>query len=83
MGAQRKRRRSKNRWSRFFRALQFSEELGAHHRWSFRTTATLFSGKSDFQDIMLLSTPTFGTVLVLDGRTQSAEADEQARGPMQ
>ncbi len=35
-----------------------------------------FSGKSEFQDILILETRGYGKMLVLDGRVQSAEDDE-------
>ena len=37
---------------------------------------TIYSGKTRFQQIQVLDTYTFGRCLILDGKTQSAEADE-------
>ena len=36
-----------------------------------------YSGRSDFQQIAVLRSPVFGKMLVLDGDTQSAQADER------
>jgi spermidine synthase len=36
-----------------------------------------FSGRSDFQQIAVVSTPVFGKMLILDGDTQSAQGDEK------
>lgn len=36
-----------------------------------------YSGRSEFQQIALLRSPVFGKMLVLDGDTQSAQADEK------
>jgi spermidine synthase len=36
-----------------------------------------FSGRSEFQQVAVVSTPVFGKMLILDGDTQSAQADEQ------
>lgn len=36
----------------------------------------LFSGKTKFQDMMILKTRAYGKLLVLDGRVQSAQEDE-------
>jgi spermidine synthase len=35
-----------------------------------------FAGRSDFQQVAVIGTPVFGKMLVLDGDTQSAQADE-------
>jgi spermidine synthase len=37
---------------------------------------TIFTGKTRYQQIQILDTYTFGRCLILDGKTQSAEADE-------
>mmetsp|Transcript_15456 Transcript_15456/g.33523 ORF Transcript_15456/g.33523 Transcript_15456/m.33523 type:complete len:313 (+) Transcript_15456:180-1118(+) len=57
--------------------LWLEEELGDDYRWSYRVTSVLFSGKSEFQEIDLVDTPTFGKVLLLDGKMQSTESDEK------
>lgn len=41
-----------------------------------RVTDTLFSGKSDFQDIQIFNTEDYGRALVLDGAIQTTERDE-------
>jgi spermidine synthase len=37
----------------------------------------LFSGRSDFQQIAVVRSPVFGKMLVIDGDTQSSQADEK------
>ncbi|MDA1096496.1 MAG: spermidine synthase [Chloroflexi bacterium] len=41
-----------------------------------RVRQTVYSGTTAFQDVQILDTVPFGRVLVLDGKTQSSEADE-------
>lgn len=57
--------------------LWLEEDLGDDHRWSYRVSSVLFSGKSVFQEVDLVDTPTWGKVLLLDGKMQSTEADEE------
>jgi spermidine synthase len=38
---------------------------------------TYYSGRTPFQSVAVLSTPVFGKMLVLDGDTQSSQADEK------
>ncbi|KAG1681637.1 hypothetical protein FOA52_014146 [Chlamydomonas sp. UWO 241] len=63
--------------------LWLEEDLGDDYRWSYRVTKVLFSGKSEFQEVDLVDTPTFGKesvvvgVLLLDGKMQSTESDEE------
>ncbi|PNH04653.1 Thermospermine synthase ACAULIS5 [Tetrabaena socialis] len=57
--------------------LWLEEDLGDDYRWSYRVSAVLFSGRSDYQDVDLVDTPTWGKVLLLDGKMQSTEADEE------
>ncbi|CAI5534204.1 unnamed protein product [Closterium sp. Naga37s-1] len=55
----------------------FEEEIEENLRWVFGVTNILHTGVSEFQDIELLESGPFGKqVLVLDGKLQSAEADE-------
>lgn len=42
--------------------MQLEEDLGDDYRWSYRVTSVLFSGKSEYQEIDLVDTPTFGKV---------------------
>ncbi|KAL6760201.1 S-adenosyl-L-methionine-dependent methyltransferase [Haematococcus lacustris] len=63
--------------SAYAKRLWLEEDLGDDYRWSYRVTRVLFSGKSEFQEIDLVDTPTWGKVLLLDGKMQSTEADEQ------
>lgn len=57
--------------------LWLEEDLGDDYRWSYRVNSVLFSGKSEYQAIDLVDTPTFGKVLLLDGKMQSSESDEE------
>lgn len=42
----------------------------------FPTTQTLFEGQSAFQHVALVDTPTWGRMLLLDGRIQTTQGDE-------
>ncbi|KAG2429255.1 hypothetical protein HXX76_011024 [Chlamydomonas incerta] len=61
----------------YAKRLWLEEDLGDDYRWSYRVSEVLFSGRSEFQEIDLVDTPTWGKVLLLDGKMQSTEADEQ------
>ncbi|MBV8117309.1 MAG: fused MFS/spermidine synthase [Candidatus Eremiobacteraeota bacterium] len=39
--------------------------------------AVFYSGRSEFQQISIIGTPVFGKMLILDGDTQSSQADEK------
>ncbi|HEV2262873.1 MAG TPA: hypothetical protein VGR69_11355 [Candidatus Rubrimentiphilum sp.] len=52
---------------------QFSETEMHHHA----LTRVLFAGRSKFQDIGVVESPVFGKMLILDGDTQSSQADEK------
>lgn len=54
----------------------FEEEIDEDLKWSFALNSVLQKATSEYQDIVLLDTKRFGKVLVLDGKMQSAEADE-------
>lgn len=56
--------------------LWLEEELQDDLKWSMLTKSILHVEKSKFQDVELIETGPFGKVLVLDGKVQSAEADE-------
>src|SRR5260370_27169550 len=43
---------------------------------SFAAKSFLFTGRTAFQDVAILDTHEYGKMLVIDGRTQSAEEDE-------
>ena len=43
-------------------SLQLEEDLGDDYRWSYRVSEVLFSGRSEFQEIDLVDTPTWGKV---------------------
>lgn len=45
---------------------------------SLEVTEVLYSGRSDFQDLLVFTNPTYGTVLVLDGVIQVTTRDEFA-----
>lgn len=46
----------------------------AHHH---AIEDVFFSGRSDFQQVAVISTPVFGKMLILDGDTQSSQGDEK------
>jgi spermidine synthase len=46
----------------------------AHHH---AIENVFFSGRSDFQQVAVISTPVFGKMLILDGDTQSSQGDEK------
>jgi spermidine synthase len=46
----------------------------AHHH---AVDRVLYAGRSDFQQVAVISTPAFGKMLVLDGDTQSSQGDEK------
>src|SRR5579864_1067506 len=52
---------------------QFSATEEHHHA----LTRVLFAGRSKFQDIGVVESPVFGKMLILDGDTQSSQADEK------
>lgn len=54
----------------------FKEELEEDLQWVFGVSRILHAGVSEFQDIALVESGPFGKVLLLDGKLQSAEADE-------
>ncbi len=45
---------------------------------SLEVEKVLFEGKSDYQDVMVFQSKSYGTVLVLDGAIQATERDEFA-----
>ena len=47
-------------------------------KFSLQVEDVLFEGKSDFQDVMVFNSSTYGRVLVLDGVIQLTERDEMA-----
>ncbi|MCH8089986.1 MAG: polyamine aminopropyltransferase [Chloroflexi bacterium] len=54
----------------------FREPITDHLYQACRITGIAFSGQSEFQTIEVMDTLEFGRILVLDGKTQSAESDE-------
>ena len=54
----------------------FLERLHTGYRQGFEVTRTLHRQKTEFQELVIFDTPTFGRVLVLDGILQTTEADE-------
>jgi spermidine synthase len=54
----------------------YVEQVGPGEVHGHALTATLASGQSSFQTYAIVASPLFGTMLVLDGDTQSAELDE-------
>jgi spermidine synthase len=53
-----------------------TEALWPGQKFSIEMEEVLFEGKSDFQDILVFKSATYGTVLVLDGVIQCTERDE-------
>lgn len=61
----------------------FTEYLNDHHGYFYTVRRSLYRGSTKFQQIELLETDEFGTVLLLDNITQVAEkADWQYHEPM-
>jgi spermidine synthase len=54
----------------------YVEQVSAGEVHGHALTATLASGQSEFQTYAIVASPLFGTMLVLDGDTQSAALDE-------
>lgn len=54
----------------------FHERLHTGYQQGFEVTRTLHRQKTEFQELVIFDTPTFGRVLVLDGIVQTTEADE-------
>jgi len=57
--------------------MSFSEKVLPNLSISCDLEQMMFKGKSKFQDVWCIKTAPFGKVLVLDGKTQSAQADEK------
>merc|ERR1711998_280349 len=57
--------------------LWLEEEIQDDLRWTYSVKSLLHTEISQFQDVELLETGPFGKVLLLDGKLQSAEADER------
>jgi spermidine synthase len=55
-----------------------SEVMWPGQAMSLKVEEVLFEGKSDFQEILVFRSSTYGTVLVLDGVIQLTERDEHA-----
>ncbi len=56
--------------------LWFSEDFSGGSRFGARVEQVLASHRSEFQQIDLLATEAFGTMLVIDGKVQACELDE-------
>lgn len=54
----------------------FFDEINPHLLQLHAIENTLYSGRTKFQSIEILKSPSFGKVLVLDGKIQSSEVDE-------
>jgi spermidine synthase len=54
----------------------FWEYVTPHLIQQFSISDILYSGKSEFQSIQVIDTPSFGKCLILDGKIQCSEADE-------
>ncbi len=55
----------------------YVEEFAPAERHHHAVDELYYSGRSEFQQIAVLRSPVFGKMLVLDGDTQSAQADER------
>ncbi|HET6276810.1 MAG TPA: hypothetical protein VFE16_12840 [Candidatus Cybelea sp.] len=55
----------------------YVEEFAPAERHHHAVDEIYYSGHSDFQQVAVLRSPVFGKMLVLDGDTQSAQADER------
>lgn len=55
-----------------------SEVMWPGQAMSLKVEEVLFEGRSDFQDVLVFRSSTYGTVLVLDGVIQVTERDEHA-----
>lgn len=56
--------------------LWYREAPTPHEVHHFAVRSCLFTGRTRFQDVAILETHEYGKMLVIDGRTQSAEDDE-------
>ena len=54
----------------------FFDEINPHLLQLHAIEGTIYSGRTKFQSIEIMQSPTFGKVLVLDGKIQSSEVDE-------
>ena len=54
----------------------FFDEISPHLLQLHAIESTLYSGRTKFQSIEILKSPSFGKLLVLDGKIQSSEVDE-------
>ncbi len=56
--------------------LSYTEIGTPHETHQFAVKNVLFAGRTQFQDVCILDTHEYGKMLIIDGRTQSAEDDE-------
>ena len=54
----------------------FREELHKHIAMTYEVGEVLHRGRTDFQDLVIYTNPTFGRIMALDGVTQTTEGDE-------
>lgn len=59
------------------RRLWCEEDIEEGLRWSYAVKEVLHTGKSEFQTVELFDTLPWGKTLLLDGKLQSADADEK------
>jgi spermidine synthase len=55
----------------------YTEQFAATELHAHAIEETYFAGRTPFQSVAVLRTPVFGKILVLDGDTQSSQADEK------
>lgn len=54
----------------------FRENLHKHIAMTYEVGEVLHRGRTDFQDLVIYTNPTFGRIMALDGVTQTTEGDE-------
>jgi len=54
----------------------FFDEINPHLLQLHAIDSALYTGRTKFQSIEILKSPSFGKLLVLDGKIQSSEVDE-------
>ena len=57
-------------------SLWFRESVSEHLYHELMISGVVYSSQSEYQTIEIVDTLAFGRILVLDGKTQSAESDE-------
>ena len=58
------------------RTIWYTEQITSELVQASSVQKVVFEGSTKYQDVQILDTGSFGRILVLDGKTQSSEADE-------